>query len=190
MRAKAVSIGFEHLEGGGLTLRPWEPGDVVWVHGTCQDPEIQRWTKLPVPYRPSDAVALIRGSTDHRHSGTAASFAITVTDTGELLGAIGVKDIDRRARSAEIGYWLAPDARGRGVASGALRLVCRWCFDGLRVDTLHALVLVGNAPSERVLERGGFDRDRRPILCRANGVDTQATRFSLRRIQFDQRRPG
>ena len=61
-----------------------------------------------------------------RAENVAAHFAITATETGELLGSIGLKDIDWDAGRAEAGYWVAPEARGRGVATLALRALVSW----------------------------------------------------------------
>ena len=44
------------ITAGSLHLRPWESGDAEQVYEACQDPELQRWTTIPVPYAERDAV--------------------------------------------------------------------------------------------------------------------------------------
>ena len=119
-------IGSTSIAAGGLTLRPWEPADVAFVYHSCQDIEVQRWTPLPRPYTAGDAVRLLELSEAGRAENVAAHFAITATETGEVLGSIGLKDIDWDGGRAEAGYWVAPEARGRGVATLALRALVGW----------------------------------------------------------------
>jgi RimJ/RimL family protein N-acetyltransferase len=106
------------LTDGTLTLRPWRADDADAVHRACQDPDIQRWTQVPVPYTRSDAEGFVTELAPAVwRDGTGVIFAV-VDRSDALLASIGVVDLDRPNRSCEIGYWVAPDARRRGVASG------------------------------------------------------------------------
>jgi len=62
--------------------------------------------------------------------------------TGSLLGAAGLGDIADQA--AEVGYWLAAGARGRGIASAAVVALCRWGFEELGLQRIGWQALVGN----------------------------------------------
>ena len=174
-----LSVGFDSISGGPVTLRPWEPADVSFVFDACQDPEIQRWTNLPSPFRAADSIALLHLSASLREEGKAALFAITSTDQGELLGAASVRDIDRRRRSGLIGYWIASEARGRGVATAAVHALSCWALSELGLDEVHADVLHGNDGSARVLERCGFVAEGEGS-CSQRGLSLPATRYVLR----------
>jgi RimJ/RimL family protein N-acetyltransferase len=65
---------------------------------------------------------------------------------------------------AEIGYWTAAPARGRGVATAAVGLLRGWAVDALGIEEIEILCDVANAPSRRVAERSGFiaTGERRP----------------------------
>ena len=173
-------IGFDAVAGGAVTLRPWEPADVSFVYDACQDPEIQRWTNLPSPFKAADAIALLHLSTSLREEGKAALFAITSTDQGELLGAASVRDVDHRRRQALIGYWLALEARHRGAATdavvGALGLGAR---DARPRRGLRRRVR-GNEASTRVLERCGYEA-RAEGSCTQRGLSLPSTRYVFRR---------
>ncbi len=174
------AIGFESIALGAVTLRPWEPPDVSFIFDACQDPEIQRWTNLPSPFRASDAIAMLHLSTSLRDEGKAALFAITSTDQGELLGAASVRDVDHRRRHALIGYWLAVEARRRGAATAAILALSPWAMTTLDLDEVYADVLHGNEASVRVLERCGFQPDGEGS-CAQRGLALPSTRYVMRR---------
>ena len=59
-------------------------------------------------------------------------------------------EIDRERGTGEIGYWVVREARGRGVATRAVRLVCEWAASELGLTTLEIVVHADNAPSHAV----------------------------------------
>jgi RimJ/RimL family protein N-acetyltransferase len=141
----------------GLVLRPWQVEDAEAVRRACQDPAIQRWTRVPSPYLPEHARYFV---TEHTaaawEGGTGAHFAVADPDTGDLLASCGLVTIDRVLSSAEVGYWTAPWARGRGVATRATRAVSRWAFDSLGLRRVVWQAAVGNHASRLVALRAGF----------------------------------
>ncbi|HYN94620.1 MAG TPA: GNAT family N-acetyltransferase [Pilimelia sp.] len=141
----------------GLLLRPWRPADADAVHRACQDPLIQRWTGVPSPYLRDHAEGFV-GEISPRAwaAGTGAPFGVFDAGTGALVGSCGLITITPQLRSAEIGYWTAPWARGRGVATAATRAVGRWAFDALGLRRLTWQAEVGNHASRLVALRAGF----------------------------------
>ena len=140
-----------------LVLRPWRPDDAPQVFAVCQDPEIARWVTIPQPFTPADADAFIETAMTMWREGTGAAFAIAEAATGQLLGALTRFGPD--GHQATFGLWLAPDARGRGVGTRALRLVADWTFATTEVIRLDAFIMVGNEGSHRMVERAGFQRE-------------------------------
>ncbi|MCW3814712.1 GNAT family N-acetyltransferase [Micromonospora sp. DR5-3] len=141
----------------GLLLRPWRAADADAVYRACQDPDIQRWTTVPRPYRPEHARDFVTGSSAAAWAdGSGAEFAVCDAATGELLASCGLVSIDRGLGSAEIGYWTAPWARGRGVAVRATRAVARWAFDVRKLRRLIWQAEIGNHASRLVALRAGF----------------------------------
>lgn len=145
------------IEGSALILRAWEEDDVGWVHDVCQDPEVVRWTNIPWPYHRRDALALLELSERGRRMGTAAAFAIVSAHSSERLGSVALTFGTDGV--AEIGYWVAAGARGRGVAGGAVELLASWAFAELGLERLELKTMAGNRGSERVAEKAGFDRE-------------------------------
>lgn len=140
-----------------LLLRPWQPTDAEAVHRACQDPDIQRWMSVPVPYLPEHATGFVAELAPRAWAdGTAAQFAVVDRLTGALLGSCGLVSIDLRMRSGEIGYWVVPEARGRAVAARATRAIAHWAFDRLGLRRIVWQATVGNHASRLAALRAGF----------------------------------
>ena len=119
-----------------MRLRLIADADVPAIRAACQDPEVQRWTRVPVPYRREDAVEYVGVvSPAAWAAGTHAHFAVLDATTAEVLGSTSLMVIEHG--SAEIGYWCAPQARGRGVMTDAVGAVCRWGFAALGLERLR-----------------------------------------------------
>ena len=102
-----------------LILRPWRLSDAPAVLAVCQDPEIARWVTIPQPFLPADADAFIENAMAMWRDGTGAPFAIVDASDDRLLGAVTRFGPD--GHQATFGLWLAPEGRGRGVGTRALR---------------------------------------------------------------------
>ena len=136
------------LEDGDVALRPRTEDDIPAIVEACQDPEIARWTQVPSPYTEDDARAFLRAAPD--------ASAIVDARTGEFLGTIGWRWVDG---NVQLGYWVKREARGRGVATSALRLLSRWAFSSLGADRVQLLTEPENRASQRVAEKAGFRRE-------------------------------
>ncbi len=143
------------ITAGRLHLRPWQAADEDAVFEICQDPEIQRWTRVPVPYTRAAARAFVTHTSPQGwQAGTAASFAVIDVTSGSLLASIVLFDI--REGSAEVGYWCAPAARGQGVTTDAVHALCRWGFASLGLARIEWAAGVGNWESFAVAQKCGF----------------------------------
>lgn len=74
-----------------------------------------------------------------------------------VIGEVGLSNIDQDRRAALIGYWVAPAARGRGVATDAVEAVSRWALGPGRLAALVASVDPANERSVAVLVAAGFE---------------------------------
>ncbi|GAB3108373.1 GNAT family N-acetyltransferase [Streptomyces calidiresistens] len=140
-----------------FVLRPWRADDVGAVRAACADAETQRWLPLPRPYTLDDAVEwCTRTAHALRESGDGLHLAVTAADTGRLLGAIGLHRTDWRVGGAEAGWWTAPEARRRGVATEACRALGRWLLRERGFHRMEVRVATGNVASRRVALRAGL----------------------------------
>ena len=79
-----------------------------------------------------------------------------VEGDGRLAGSFSVMEIDWERGYGEIGYWVAAEARGRGVATRACRMLHEWAAAALGLRHLEILPHVDNAPSRRIPEHLGY----------------------------------
>ena len=144
------------LSDGVITLRAKTVRDADALTAACQDPEIPRWTLVPVPYRRADALTWLAATELELDAGLAIDWlAVDAADDG-LLASIALMGIDRERHTGEIGYWVAREARGRGVATRAVRLVRDWAASELGLTTLELLIHEDNAASHAVARAAGF----------------------------------
>ena len=148
------------LSDGVVTLRPWgEAGDVEALVAACNDRAIAEFLDLiPSPYTATDARAYVALTQQGWRGGTSANFAI-VAD-GRAVGSIGVRWLEGLDDGvAEVGYWVAREARGNGLCTRALRLVSRWALEERGVERLQLRADVANIASNKVAENAGFTRE-------------------------------
>jgi RimJ/RimL family protein N-acetyltransferase len=136
------------LAADGVVLRVPNAGDAVWITKASNDPDIARFIiGMPSPFMQRWA------------SGTDAELVIADAESGDPLGLISLRVAERDPGLAAVGYWLRAEARGRGAATVALRLIARWAFDALGVQRLELTTAPDNVASQRVAERVGFTRE-------------------------------
>lgn len=157
------------IEAGPIRLRPWRADDADAVLAAQQDPDIRMWAGGHGVDTRNDAVALLQRLTESENR---ASWAVVDTGTGMLLGSVSVHSIDEYQATAQIGYWTAPGARGRGVAAAAVDAACRWVFGTHSVERVALYHAVENPASGRVAEKAGFTYEGhlRRSYCYGDGV--------------------
>ncbi|SFS52861.1 GNAT family N-acetyltransferase [Saccharopolyspora flava] len=138
------------IPAGPYRLRRWRSGDVGQVFRACQDPEIQRWTTVPVPYTEADAEGFVAGVGDQP--------VFAVTERGDdVLGSFGLVV---EGEHGEVGCWVAPWARRIGVGEAAGRGLARWALGEAGLRRLEWIADVGNGASLRLAARIGFVPER------------------------------
>jgi RimJ/RimL family protein N-acetyltransferase len=150
---------------GRLHLRPWEPRDADAVLRAGTDPQVQRWTQVPIPYERHHAEDFVgRYVPEEWATGGELVWAVCDAATGEPLASVGLHPA-RPEGVREIGFWCLPEARGRGVVPEAVSAVARWAFAQLGVARLEWAAEVGNAASLRVAVKAGFAFEGRRRAC-------------------------
>ena len=146
------------IRSARLELREYGPGDAGLVLGLlAAEPEA-----LP-PGAPSDpggvAGWLADGAHRARREGTGLHLMMLDHAAGRIVGSIGLFHADWEVRSAEIGYGVRDDERGKGYASEALAAVARWALTEGGIQRAWLTASTGNVASVRVAEKAGFRRE-------------------------------
>lgn len=83
-------------------------------------------------------------------------WAITLKESGKMIGTCGFTSFDYANDSAEMGYVLNPEYRGRGIVPEALQAIMKFGFDNLGLHRAEAKFIEGNDASRRVMEKVGM----------------------------------
>jgi len=145
------------LEDDVIALRRWDESDIEDSVVACSDPEVIRWIpRIPTPYSEQDAREFLALADNGWEDGRSFSFAITERASGRTVGSIGVTV---SGAIGEVGYFVFPGYRRRGIAERALELVSRWALGELELARLQLTVMLGNITSARLAEKAGFKRE-------------------------------
>ncbi|MFJ6479000.1 MULTISPECIES: GNAT family N-acetyltransferase [unclassified Streptomyces] len=141
-----------------LLLRPWCVEDVAALVEASPDPGLES---------EDDGLRWVRAQERGWAAGGRFGFAVLEAPRGalpaRLVGNVVLKEVAPGKASAEVGYWTAAEARGRGVAPRALEALTAWSLEAFRTDGLERLELlhqVDNPASCRVAVKCGYAYDR------------------------------
>jgi RimJ/RimL family protein N-acetyltransferase len=145
------------IRAGDLILRFPVLDDVDPLLPAFTDPELREAGNLPAFGR--DELAASLGELPKlAETGRLMPLAAVEATSGEVVGAGILHHLDAERQIVELGYFVFPAARGRGIATTIARTLSEHAFS-LGVERVAAYVNVGNVASERVLERAGFTRE-------------------------------
>jgi RimJ/RimL family protein N-acetyltransferase len=152
-----LAIPPEELRAGEVILRLPRLEDVDALLPAFTDPELREPANLPAFDRDALLASLSEVPT-LVETGRLLPLAAVDAKTNEVVGGGTLHHLDPERRIIEIGYFVFPPARGRGIATTIARLLAEHAFS-FGVVRVAAYVNVGNIASERVLERAGFTRE-------------------------------
>ena len=142
-----------------FTLRPLRESDASDIQKACQDPEIVRWcVSVPQNYTYQDALEYIFFT--HIAAERGSEWVWAIDRSGIFCGIISLFDLT--GATANIGFWMTPNARRQGLLLEAARVVLGFSFDplGLGLDSITWTATDGNIASEAVAQKLGFSHIR------------------------------
>jgi RimJ/RimL family protein N-acetyltransferase len=139
------------LSDGIVTLRLPDERDLTAIDLGIHDPAVVRWFG-----EPSGSARDVLELNRRRWADGSPTFSICEADD-ICVGHAWVNVSASDDTAGYVGYWLLPSARGRGLATRAVRLLAAWAIRALALD-LRLLTEPGNERSQRVAERSGFIR--------------------------------
>lgn len=134
-----------------FALRQPQDDDIDWITRACQDAEIQRWTTVPRPYLRRHAEEFVL-----RSQSQPSIFAIVERETNLGVGMTSIDGIDQITGDADAGYWVAPWARRRGVATQALHQLVAYVRTLNDARTLTLKISPANIASRGTAAKCGF----------------------------------
>jgi ribosomal-protein-alanine N-acetyltransferase len=172
-----------------LTLRQPEACDAADVLVFRGDPEVQRYNSEPHTTT-EQSVELINEIRREHAEGVGMGWAATLTESGRVIGLVGFGSWDRFHRRAEVGYDLARDQWGRGLATEALSSVLAFGFERMDLHRVEAATIADNHGSVRLLERFGFVREgtRRSYSWEDDGTFHDSAMYGLLGHEWTARR--
>jgi RimJ/RimL family protein N-acetyltransferase len=176
------------INAGGYYLRMLRADDRIddrpVVLAAYGDPDTARWIPEYQVRTLDEATSYIVMREREWHEGNRCSWAVADQQTGQMLGEIGLKNVNFERGDAAVACWTHPRHRRQGVAAHAVRVALRFGFSELglrRIEYWHA---EGNEASARVAAKCGFsplavlpgaaevDGEQRDLLCLAREADT------------------
>jgi [ribosomal protein S5]-alanine N-acetyltransferase len=144
---------------GEVTIRPAVRSDAADVAAllASQRQHLAPWDPRREPAFFTRGGQRSRLSQVERDRAAGTSFRFLILEGGEVAGEVSITNVVRRSfQSANVGYWVAAERCGRGVATRAVAAVCTFAFGELELHRLEAGTLLHNLGSQIVLDRNGF----------------------------------
>jgi len=150
---------YSNLNSNGhrIRIRKLTLSDAKKIYDRLRDKRIVKWTmNIPWPYTKEEAKGFIRKANRRIKKKQGYTFGITLKDADELIGVVGLLNVDWRNKQGTIGYWMGSEYWGKGLMTDAVRLILSFGFESLKLHKIHASLFEENVSSRRVLEKCGF----------------------------------
>jgi ribosomal-protein-alanine N-acetyltransferase len=164
-----VAATRKRLEEAGTAIRPLSRGDVDEMtelvvanrsHTTPWDP-----IRGEAYYSRAGQAEVLRRDLEAWDGASGYAFAILDTEDGDrIIGRVALGNVVLGAwRNATLGYWVSADVGGRGHATRAVRLTCRFAFCHAGLHRVQPAIIPRNVRSIRVAEKAGFRLEGRAV---------------------------
>jgi ribosomal-protein-alanine N-acetyltransferase len=144
------------LETDRLFLRKFRLEDVNDVFEYCKDSEVARFVTWDAHQTIENSLSFLKFIIGKYDSGEPSDWAITLKESGKVIGSIGIVRHDTKSRYCEMGYVLAVPFWGKGLMTEALQRICRFLFDECSMNRIEAECCIENPSSAKVMEKCGF----------------------------------
>ena len=140
-----------------MVIRAFQPGDAQRLYAIHAEPAVQKWIPNESYADPEEAEQAIRFFTDRVDRGRLPYvLAVTLRQNGELIGDVGINEIEGKKNEVEIGFVIGAQHSGKGYATELVQGMTAYALSRFGIGVLYGRVLTGNVASGRVLEKSGF----------------------------------
>lgn len=144
------------VETDRLTLRKMLPSDDEDMFEYAKNPAVTRFLLWDAHINRKFTHSYLKFIQSQYSAGNFYDWALTLTESGKMIGTCGFSSFDIDNNAAEVGYVLSPDYWGNGIAAEALSRVMRFGFEELELHRIYARIMDGNAASESVAKKCGM----------------------------------
>jgi RimJ/RimL family protein N-acetyltransferase len=146
------------IDGDGWYLRPDDDaGDAAAiVRAFAEDPHLEVDFGIDASPDEAQARAWLEDRAALWQDGLGRHLAVVETGDADYLGGINFHKIESHHRRAEVGFWLAPWGRRRGIGAAAMRAACQWAFDNWDLHRLEMQTLPDNDGALALATKLGF----------------------------------
>jgi RimJ/RimL family protein N-acetyltransferase len=171
------------LRHGTLTLRPSREEDIQQIFLACQDPVIPRFTTVPSPYTLAHAEGFIRDLAPKQFlDQKEILFVITSNQNleDEFCGVISFHTSNIANHTTELGYWIARQARGKGIGKTAVNLISDFGLNTIGFRRIEAYVDTDNVASRALLASAEYTFEGTLVnkVTRTNGEQIDMALFA------------
>ena len=147
------------IETDRLLIQTWGPDDWQPFRRIAADPEVMRYISTGVPWPDERIRQFVAGQIENFNHYGFCLWKLVEKETGRLIGQCGLQHLGATGE-VEIGWWLARDCWGKGLATEAARAVLRYGFATVGLRRIIAIVQSANHASMNVVEKLGMTFER------------------------------
>ena len=145
------------LETERLRLEPWLADEWIALRPIATDPEVMRYISHGQPWPEDQIREFVQRQIRHHSTRGFCLWKLMEKATGRVIGFCGLQPIAVSGRDeVEIGWWLARDMWGLGLATEAARVALADGFDRARLQRIVAIAQPDNRASLRIMEKLGM----------------------------------
>lgn len=142
-----------------LQLRDLEERDIPQLFWLRSNDRVMQYIDVEKPATEADSALHYERLKSGPKNNTGISWAITLKEAGEMIGNIGLFNIQKEHYRTEIGYFLHPDYHRKGIMFEAITAVCDFAFSKMKIHSIEANVNPENIASRKLLEKIGFRQE-------------------------------
>jgi len=157
------SIGSMILTTKRLELRPFELDDAMALFGWACDPVVTLYLRFPVHENLSDSKRIISSWMDAARRPPYFHWALTLRETGKVIGSMGIEIANAHDRRGEVGYCLAKHVWNQGFATEALKAVLHFGFTVANFHRIEGCHSIDNPASGKVMLKSGMRLEAGPL---------------------------
>ena len=158
-------------------IRPYEPADVALLYKAIRESIKEMYPWLPwchPDYTMDDSSTWVLDQKEAWDMDREYNFVIVDLRTQDLVGGVGLDQINRTNLMANLGYWVRTSRAGLGAATTSAILAAKYGFEELDLRRIEIVAAVDNIGSQRVAEKTGGTKEgtlRNRLLIHGKSID-------------------